>query len=98
VVELAGGDLVELLAGEADVAEVGWAIDLGDRISYVLSTLCQQARTDCSLVHAVQKLLTCCTINVFTSTERSMKLFRGAMLPFLYPIALNKCLKEFAIQ
>jgi hypothetical protein len=28
VVELADGNLVELFAGEADVFEVGWAVDL----------------------------------------------------------------------
>jgi hypothetical protein len=33
---LTNGDLVELLAGEADVLEVGWAVDLEIIVSAVL--------------------------------------------------------------
>jgi hypothetical protein len=48
MVELSNGDLVELFAGEADVAEVGWAIDLGDRVSLPFCWSFSQPARSCS--------------------------------------------------
>jgi len=71
MVELADRDFVQLFTGEADVLEVGWAIDLYQVLSAAdgTQTLCDR--------------LTCWMISVFRSTDKSIKASLGAIVRML---------------
>lgn len=86
--------MVELFAGEADVAEVRRSVDLGRLVNVLKQNAIGLPLPPSPQGLAVTKsrptagqgcegraMLTCSTINVFRSTDKSMNLSRAAMMP-----------------
>lgn len=76
---------MELLADEADILEVRGAVDLS------VSPLFKY-----EIRFATSIILTCCTINVFKSTDRSMKLVLDTMVYSFYVTSLDAACKVSA--
>ena len=99
MVELAGSDVVELFAGEADVAEVRRSVDLERLVNVLKHNALQPSPESLAITKNRPRagqgcerraMLTCSTINVFKSTDKSMNLSRAAMM-LRRQTSLNLC-------